>query len=63
MPKTKLDFWKPKLEANALRDAANIEKLRGAGWRVEIIWECEIKNSDRLNELVSQIRSNTAEKS
>jgi DNA mismatch endonuclease (patch repair protein) len=42
-PKTKLDFWIPKLEGNVKRDNLNYQKLSEMGYRVLIIWECELK--------------------
>jgi DNA mismatch endonuclease (patch repair protein) len=46
-PKSKLDFWRPKLEANQHRDEVNRRKLRKLGWQVLIVWECQL-NSERL---------------
>lgn len=45
MPKSKLDFWRPKLEKNRRRDVTAIRSLRRAGWRVLTIWECQIKTA------------------
>ena len=42
MPKSRLDFWKPKLEGNRTRDLRNQRKLRKKGWRSLIIWECQL---------------------
>lgn len=47
-PKTRLDFWLPKLERNVERDREAAEALRAQGWRVEVIWECEIKKTHDL---------------
>lgn len=44
LPKSRLDFWVSKLEANAERDIRNIEALKTMGWDSLVIWECEIKN-------------------
>lgn len=41
VPKTRQDFWVPKLEANVRRDMAQVRKLRRAGWSVLTVWECE----------------------
>jgi len=41
-PKTNKDFWNKKLNDNVKRDRKNIENLKYSGWRVLIIWECEI---------------------
>lgn len=47
-PKSKLDFWKPKLEQNHQRDKMVRRQLRKAGWKVLVIWECQLRNSDKL---------------
>lgn len=41
LPKSRPEFWIPKLEANAARDAVNLAALAALGWRVLTIWECE----------------------
>lgn len=48
MPKSRLEFWKPKLERNVSRDLANYEKLQNEGWDVLTVWECEIADEDLL---------------
>jgi DNA mismatch endonuclease (patch repair protein) len=48
LPKSRLDFWLPKLDANRLRDTRNVRRLREIGWRVLTIWECELKRRDVL---------------
>lgn len=47
-PKSKMDFWRPKLEANQKRDRRNLKDLAAIGWRVLVIWECEIRNREKL---------------
>lgn len=54
MPKSRLDFWGPKLEANRARDVANIDRLKALGWRVLLVWECELRDMDRLEDRVSR---------
>jgi DNA mismatch endonuclease, patch repair protein len=44
LPKSKLDFWVPKLTKNRQRDLTVLRKLRNSGWRVLVLWECETKN-------------------
>ncbi len=46
-PKNNAEFWKEKIEKNAARDARDYELLQQAGWRVIIIWECELKPQTR----------------
>jgi len=52
LPKTRLDFWLPKLEANRQRDAANMAKLHEAGWEPLVIWECELRDMVKIKERV-----------
>jgi len=47
-PKSKLDYWRPKLEGNVLRDRFVGRELRKLGWERLIIWECELADTDRL---------------
>lgn len=48
LPKSKQDYWIPKLTANRRRDVDNQEALQGMRWEVMIIWECELKNLEAL---------------
>lgn len=47
-PKSKLDYWGPKLEANKLRDARNVAQLRSLGWDSLIVWQCETADAEGL---------------
>lgn len=42
VPKSREDYWVPKLRRNVERDRLNIGKLRRGGWKVMKLWECEI---------------------
>jgi DNA mismatch endonuclease (patch repair protein) len=44
LPKSKLSYWKPKLEKNVFRDKDHQVKLKKLGWQYLIIWECELKD-------------------
>jgi DNA mismatch endonuclease (patch repair protein) len=48
IPKTRTDYWTPKLQRNKQRDALNLRKLRKLGWDVLVIWECRVGNRERL---------------
>lgn len=48
MPKSRLEFWRPKLEGNRARDARELAKLRALGWDAMVIWECELRDLDGL---------------
>jgi DNA mismatch endonuclease (patch repair protein) len=47
-PKSRLDYWLPKIEANRERDGHKAAALQAAGWRVLTVWQCEIKDLDVL---------------
>jgi DNA mismatch endonuclease (patch repair protein) len=48
LPKSRGDFWIPKLEANAARDLKCIRALRRLGWGVMTVWECQARDSTLL---------------
>jgi len=48
LPKSKLDFWKTKLDANRVRDENQYRRLVDLGWRVLVIWECEMKDEAQV---------------
>jgi DNA mismatch endonuclease (patch repair protein) len=48
MPKSKLDFWKPKLEANRERDLRQQKALEAMGWQFLVVWECELRHEEQL---------------
>jgi len=43
IPKSRVDYWLPKLQRNQSRDAANLQSLKALGFRVLVVWECETK--------------------
>lgn len=43
LPKSNTDFWLKKFERNKERDAKKIHNLEEDGWKVIVLWECEIK--------------------
>ncbi len=55
-PKKRAAFWRAKIEANQTRDRRVRYFLRQAKWRVEIIWECELKDERALRALVTRLR-------
>lgn len=57
LPKSRLDFWAPKLTSNAERDRRQQRMLRRLGWHVIVIWECQTKNVGKLRRLVERVRA------
>jgi DNA mismatch endonuclease, patch repair protein len=48
VPKANRDYWLGKVARNRARDIDSREKLEAAGWRVETVWECELKDRPAL---------------
>ena len=55
MPKSRLEFWRPKLEGNRARDERKRRELESLGWSVIEVWECQTSPSD-LSGLVERLR-------
>lgn len=51
-PKSNLDYWLPKLQRNAERDAEHQARLNELGWQALVIWECEVKTAAGLPERI-----------
>ncbi len=45
-PATNTGYWSPKLARNKARDTDQIERLEAAGWKVLVLWECELASID-----------------
>jgi DNA mismatch endonuclease Vsr len=55
-PQSNGAFWRKKLAGNAARDQINEQLLKSRGWRVFVIWECQVKTLSRLSALASELR-------
>jgi DNA mismatch endonuclease, patch repair protein len=51
IPGSRTGYWAPKLLRNVQRDQAHLEQLEKSGWRVLVIWECELVDSELVNRL------------
>lgn len=62
-PKSNTEFWIKKFERNVARDAQSKEMLEVQGWRVIVVWECELGSARKATEaalrLASEVRSST----
>ncbi len=61
-PETNAEYWHKKITGNVERDRENYIHLEALGWKVIVIWECELKKnavSDRLDALTLEIVSKT----
>ena len=50
LPKSRLEFWIPKLEGNRSRDLRKEQELRERGWSSHVVWECQLRDEDKLRE-------------
>lgn len=55
LPKTRTEWWKAKLEGNALRDKKRVDELEAQGWKVLVVWECELKNIEKQQQLETEL--------
>lgn len=53
-PKSNTAFWKKKFAYNVKRDVEHQAKLKELGWKVLIVWQCELKNKEELAHKISQ---------
>lgn len=63
-PKSRQDYWLPKLGRNKARDAENVQALEHDGWQVLVIWGCELQDLIKVEQTIraflgdlSQLRS------
>lgn len=55
LPKSRLDYWGPKIEANKRRDAAVAEQLKRKGWHQVVVWECQIRTQQAAATALPQL--------
>ncbi len=48
-PKSNVEFWREKFNRNVERDRKSYAELKKAGWRVIVVWECELSDIQRLS--------------
>src|SRR5580658_2604745 len=58
-PKSRLEYWKPKLKANRKRDAAQLRALEALGWSVVTVWQCETNDSETLRSTLAAFLEGT----
>jgi DNA mismatch endonuclease (patch repair protein) len=60
VPKQNRDYWLGKVARNRARDAASRAALAGLGWRVETVWECELKDPAAVTARLADLLTETA---
>lgn len=57
VPKSNKAFWIDKIRANVYRDAQNAASLQQLGWRVLVVWECELRDKNWLKRALRFLRA------
>lgn len=57
VPKTNTEFWVNKIETNRQRDGRKINDLHELGWKVIVVWECQLKKDQRENTLIELMKT------
>lgn len=57
IPRTNRAWWADKLRRNRARDRRNQRALHALGWRVFVVWECEVQRRAALDTLIRRIRA------
>jgi len=57
MPATRREFWEAKFARTIARDAEQAAALEALSWRVVILWECDIRRPQVLQELLAELFS------
>jgi len=55
-PSTNASFWKEKFRKNVERDQRTEKALKDLGWRLLVVWECELKDPFSLETLPDKIK-------
>ena len=59
-PKTNTEFWVEKFDRNVSRDACTTIKLVDLGWRVFVVWECELGSKQKIKDVAAGLREKIA---
>ena len=59
-PKYRNDFWLEKCQKNVQNDAKHIQELKNMGWKVIVLWECELEKQfeETMRNVIAEIREN-----
>lgn len=59
-PRSRLEYWEPKLRRNVERDESSRKNLEDMGWQVLTVWECEVGNREKLNNILRSFLNDAA---
>ena len=58
LPKSRIEYWKAKIETNKSRDRLIEEKLKSKGWRQLVIWECQLRTKKAASMALPELLEN-----
>jgi DNA mismatch endonuclease (patch repair protein) len=58
VPSTNTRFWEKKISANKARDLLAKRQLGAIGWKVFVVWQCQMRNNEKLTERLSRFLQN-----
>ena len=56
-PETNRPFWDKKIDGNIARDRRNLRELKKEGWKVLVIWQCQIKDESKIMQRLLRLKS------
>jgi len=59
VPKSREQYWRPKLKLNCQRDRTNTRTLRAQGWSVLTLWECQLRDTEALQKQLAEFFEHT----
>ena len=57
IPSSNREYWSEKLKQNVARDARNRRALRRIGWKILIVWECQLRDPRKLSRIMRKLLS------
>ena len=58
LPKSNIEYWENKIRTNEERDFKNQDILKQLGWNVVVVWECELKTKEKIEQTVINLTKN-----
>jgi DNA mismatch endonuclease, patch repair protein len=60
LPQSSTEFWQTKLTGNVERDTRDIQRLHDLGWKVAVVWECELRDQDAISKRLTRFLGPTS---
>ncbi len=57
LPETRKEFWEDKIVGTIKRDNENLKKLESKGWKVIVVWQCELKSKEIRKKTLDKLKN------